>query len=89
MQYDHGIALELGNAVLKLIEQNVVVGLALRKKCRTLKLRKYLGWDPVTGAFASGLVLAPEDVEPGALQNIEQIFTRRSSTRLERIAAQP
>ncbi|MNL72365.1 hypothetical protein D3C87_1976620 [compost metagenome] len=58
--------------MLQTLQQNLVAAFTVGAQHRVFQLADIIERDPITSAFAAGLVVAPDHVETGALEHVQQ-----------------
>ena len=87
VQHQHAVLLQVIDIALQALQQYLVMAFLAVAQLRVGALAELLKSYPVAGAFAAGLVVAPGDLQTGALQHIQQAFLVMGGGRLVAVAA--
>ena len=71
VQYQYGVVLQVVDKTLQVLQQNLVVALLAVAQGSVFSVADIFEGDAIAGAFAAGLVVAPDHVETGALEHVE------------------
>ena len=74
VQHQHGVLVQMLDKTLQTLQENFIAAFAVGAQRRVFHIADVLQGDPVASAFTAGLVVAPDHIDPGMFEHVEQAF---------------